>query len=150
MPQGFEVVFPDSLFQEHKQFATFGLKIIWQFWRFWFKGEHEVAVQGMRVLFTGGKDPLSLILLPFTLLHESLHFILLWIHGNKHLVRLGPGILEIFYLSFAFQIYIRTPWAAFFFLFIDTFQLMRNLRGDFVPYLPKLKRQTDKPDRKDD
>lgn len=156
---GFVVdIYPDWL-DDHRRLSILILRLVWTNLDALFFGHQEVReipypAFTIRIYRFRGWGWLTLPLFPIAMIHESLHFIIGYLTKNRHLVTLIPPLLDLTYLPLLFV------WASlrpniYFFLVVSLWiewcwiiHLMSNLRGDFAPYLRKIKHKREHPDTK--
>lgn len=117
---GFEYTFPSQDFQLYHQFyARQGFAL--------FKEEllHGNESRGFLRL-------LDILLLPFTILHELIHFATAWFTGRYGLVIMLAGLAESIYLPLLILFFDKVYWPMMLPLaIVFYFQFFRFLSGDF-------------------
>lgn len=165
MPSGFEVEIPwEDFDKKHREYATIGLRMVWWNLGLLFHQENKaeltvVKQDGVKATFhrVRGIGWITLYVLPFAMLHETLHFILAYLTSNEHVVILVPGLVDLVwfitpFLVLPLPVSIVSALVMIWMIMSGELLLISNIRGDFGPYLTrasaKLKEQaTNPPDR---
>ena len=155
---GITVIFNTNDWQNHhREQSKLILRLFWTNLDALFKGEkvREIKAESFTLSITGFRRLgwLTLPILPFILVHESLHFIVGYFTGNRHLTVLVPPFLDLLYLPISVMFVAITRPVNDYLIFIMFWvewawivHLMENLSGDFAPYLRKIKREREQPD----
>jgi hypothetical protein len=139
--------------KQHKDYSLMMLRMVWTSLPLLFTGPgktiREYGPMKLTVHKFRGAGWLTLPVLPFAMIHESLHFIFGYFTENHHIITLVPPILDLVYLPLLF---LWIPFHPNIYLFLAVslwvewcwiLHLMSNLSGDFASYLPKLKKRQD-------
>lgn len=84
--------------------------------------------------------------LPFTVLHETLHFLIGVFTGNHRLIQYIPPIIDLFYLPLAIVLLAQKHLVlGVFFELLFVSKLLSNLYGDFKPLRASKIEEADSP-----
>lgn len=140
---GFIVDLNPPFHEHHKEYSKIMLKAVWSNLDGLFTGPRVRTITfqpdewgKLTIYRMTGFSWIHLLVLPFGLFHESLHFLIAMLTSNKYIITLIPPIIDLSYLPLAFYLLISNHigplsviaiWLELVWMFMFT----GNLSGDF-------------------